>query len=144
MAGILISNSNSMQWLENSLVPFRIFFLAIFFLSIGLQINISFLQTNIGLILSIVIIILLINSVINALVFRLLKETWRNSIYAGAMLSQIGEFSLVLCLVAKDLKLVEDYWYQLTLAVVSITMLFTAVWIGVIRAFLFKQQKTRA
>jgi CPA2 family monovalent cation:H+ antiporter-2 len=139
MAGILIANSTSTRWLEHSLVPFRIFFLALFFLSIGLQINVRFLWANAGLILTIVVIILLINSVINALVFRLLKESWRNSIYAGAMLSQIGEFSLVLCLVAREQQLVDDYWYQLTLAVVSVTMLFTAVWISVIRAFIFRQ-----
>jgi hypothetical protein len=139
MAGILIANSTSTRWLEHSLVPFRIFFLALFFLSIGLQINVRFLWTHTGLILTIVLIILLINSVINALVFRLLKESWRNSISAGAMLSQIGEFSLVLCLVAREQQLVDDYWYQLTLAVVSVTMLFTAVWISVIRAFIFRQ-----
>jgi monovalent cation:H+ antiporter-2, CPA2 family len=73
-----------------------------------------------------VFIILLINSVINAIVFKLLKETWRNSIYAGAMLSQIGEFSLILCRVAKSLKLIDEYWYQLPLSVISVTMLFTA------------------
>lgn len=139
MAGILISNSTSTRWLEHSLVPFRVFFLALFFLSIGLQINLNFLWEHIGLIITIVFIILLINSVINALVFRLLKETWRNSIYAGAMLSQIGEFSLVLCLVAKNLNLMDAYWYQLTLAVVSVTMLFTSLWISIIRAFIFRQ-----
>ena len=139
LAGVLISSSASTQWLEHSLVPFRVFFLALFFLSIGLQINVRFLQEHMGLVMTFVLIIFLINSVINALVFRLLKETWRNSIYAGAMLSQIGEFSLVLCLVAKDLKLVEEYWYQLTLAVVSVTMLFTSLWISVIRAFIYQQ-----
>jgi monovalent cation:H+ antiporter-2, CPA2 family len=91
------------------------------------------------LILIMVVVILLINSVINALVFRLLKVSWRNSIYAGAMLSQIGEFSLVLCLVARQQQLVDGYWYQLTLAVISVTMLFTALWISIIRAFIFRQ-----
>jgi len=73
------------------------------------------------------------------LVFRLLKETWRNSVYAGAMLSQIGEFSLVLCLVAKYLNLMDAYWYQLTLAVVSVTMLFTSLWISIIQTFIYRQ-----
>jgi CPA2 family monovalent cation:H+ antiporter-2 len=139
MAGILIANSTSTQWLEHSLVPFRIFFLALFFISIGLQISVKFLMENLGLIITIVFIIFLINSITNAMVFRLLKETWANSIYAGALLSQIGEFSLVLCLVARDLKLVDEYWYQLTLTVVSVTMLLTAVWISIIRAFIFKR-----
>ena len=138
MAGIFISQSNSMQWLEQHLAPFRVFFLSLFFLSIGLQINIDFLTENAAMIMVIVLVILTVNSAINALVFRLLKESWRNSIYAGALLSQIGEFSLVICMVAKSQQMVDDFWYQLTLAVVSVTMLMTAIWINIIRRFIYR------
>lgn len=140
MGGLFISKSNSMQWLEMSLAPFRVFFLSLFFLSIGLQINVDFLTQHLLLIFSIVAIILLVNSTINAFVFRLLKESWQNSIYAGALLSQIGEFSLVLCMVANTQNLVNDFWYQLTLTVIAITMLMTAIWINIIRTFIYKQQ----
>jgi len=138
IAGIFISQSNSLQWLEGHLVPFRIFFLSLFFLSVGLQINIAFLAQHASLVMLIVLVILIVNSAINALVFRLLKESWRNSIYAGALLSQIGEFSLVLSMVAKSQQMVTDFWYQLTLAVVSVTMLLTAIWINIIRRFIYR------
>ena len=139
MAGIFISQSDSMQWLERHLVPFRVFFLSLFFLSIGLQINVDLLTEYSAMVMMIVLVILTVNSAINALVFRLLKESWRNSIYAGALLSQIGEFSLVLCMVAKSQQMVNDFWYQLTLAVVSLAMLMTALWINIIRTFIYKQ-----
>lgn len=138
IGGIIIAKSNSTQWLEAKLIPFRVFFLSLFFLSIGLQINGDFLIHHVGLIFLIVAIILLVNSAINAFVFRLLKVSWRNSIYAGALLSQIGEFSLVLCIVAKTQNLLNDFWYQLTLNVVSATMLLTAIWINIIRKFIYK------
>lgn len=138
IAGIFISQSNSMQWLDRHLMPFRIFFLSIFFLSIGLQINVDFLLSHMRLVLLIVTAILIINSVINALVFRVLNESWRNSIYAGALLSQIGEFSMVLCMVAKNQQMVSNFWYQLTLAVVTATMLLTAIWINIIRRFIYR------
>jgi len=138
IAGILISQSGSMNWLEGHLIPFRVFFLSLFFLAIGLQINIDFLFSHIWLVLLIVASILIINSAINALIFRILNESWRNSIYAGALLSQIGEFSLVLCMVAKNQQMVNDFWYQLTLAVVSATMLMTAIWINVIRKYIYR------
>jgi len=51
------------------------------------------------------------------------------------------EFSLVLCVIAKDLSLVDDFSYQLTLAVISITMLLSSGWITIIRAFLFGRSK---
>ncbi|MBT1697223.1 cation:proton antiporter [Fulvivirgaceae bacterium PWU4] len=137
-AGMTISQTRSTRWLDRSLVPFRIFFLSLFFFSVGLQIDVHFVSDNFSLIMTLVLSILLINSGINTLVFRLLRETWKNSVYAGALLSQIGEFSLILCIVAKELKLVDDFSFQLTLAVISITMLLTSAWIGIIRAFLFR------
>ncbi len=138
-AGMIISHTESTRWLDKSLVPFRIFFLSLFFVSIGLQIDLDFISDHFSLILSLVFSILIINSGINALVFRLLGETWKNSVYAGALLSQIGEFSLVLCTVAKELKLVDDFSFQLTLAVISITMVLTSAWISIIRTFSFQQ-----
>ena len=137
IAGILISQSSSMKWLDGHLMPFRVFFLSLFFVSIGLQINVAFLIRYLPLVLLLVAVILIINSAINAIVFRLLKESWRNSIYAGALLSQIGEFSLVLCMVARSQQMVIEFWYQLTLAVVSATMLMTAIWINIIRKYIY-------
>jgi monovalent cation:H+ antiporter-2, CPA2 family len=138
-AGMIISQTESTQWLSRSLVPFRIFFLSLFFFSIGLQIDFSFIHEHLSLILSLVLSILIINSGINALVFRLAGETWKNSVYAGALLSQIGEFSLVLCTVARQLELVDEFSFQLTLAVISLTMVLTSAWIGIIRAFIFRR-----
>jgi len=138
-AGIIISQAKATQWLGRNLIPFRIFFLSLFFFSIGLQINLNFVKDHLSLVVLIVLSILVINSGINTLVFRLLGETWKNSVYAGALLSQIGEFSLILCTVAKDLELVEEFSFQLTLAVISLTMLLTAAWINIIRRFLFRK-----
>jgi monovalent cation:H+ antiporter-2, CPA2 family len=138
-AGMIISQAESTRWLDKTLAPFRVFFISLFFLSVGLQIDITFIGKHLLLIVSLVLLIFVINSGINALVFRLLKESWKNSIYAGALLSQIGEFSLILCTVANELKLVDDFSFQLTLAVISLTMLLTAAWIAIIRGFLFQK-----
>jgi CPA2 family monovalent cation:H+ antiporter-2 len=137
-AGMIISQAESTRWLDKSLISFKVFFFSLFFFSVGLQIDLGFIGHNFPLILALVLAIFIINSVINALVFRLSKETWKNSVYAGALLSQIGEFSLVLCTVAKELKLVDDFSFQLTLAVISVAMVLTSAWIGIIRAFLFR------
>jgi CPA2 family monovalent cation:H+ antiporter-2 len=141
-AGMVISQADSTRWLDSNLAPFRVFFISLFFFSIGLQIDINFIVAHLSLIFSLVILIFVMNSGINAMVFKLLKETWKNSLYAGALLSQIGEFSLVLCAVGKGLGLVDEFSFQLTLAVISITMLLTSVWIGVIRGFLFRAAAT--
>ena len=143
LAGMIISQADATRWLVKSLIPFRIFFLSLFFFSICLQIDLNFLKDHLSLIILIVLSILAINSGINALVFRLIGESWKNSVYAGALLSQIGEFSLILCTVAKELNLVDNFSFQLTLAVISITMLLTSAWIDIIRRFLFRKTQVK-
>ena len=138
VAGILIGQDPSTKWLQHSLVPFRVFFLAFFFISVGLQLDLRFLAEHLGVICTIVLFILIINSLINALVFRALKVSWRDSVYAGALLSQVGEFSFVLSSTAFNLQLIGDYSYNIILSVIILTMVLTTGWIAVIRSLTFK------
>ena len=138
LAGIWIGQDKATKWLDHALVPFRVFFLAFFFLSVGLQLDLDFLRTHLGTISLITLSVLVINSLINAFIFRGMGSTWRDSVYAGALLSQIGEFSFVLVNVAITLGLIGDYSYQITLAVITVSMMLTAIWISIIQAFIFK------
>ncbi|WP_461044037.1 cation:proton antiporter domain-containing protein [Spirosoma harenae] len=140
VAGVLVNRSGATHWLEQSLHPFRVFFLALFFVAIGLQIEVGFLVEHWSLISGLVWLVLLINSLLGALAFRLVGSSWRDSVYAGALLSQLGEFSIVLSLSARQLGLINDFIYQLTLSVVALTMLITTLWIGIIRTFVFRSQ----
>jgi CPA2 family monovalent cation:H+ antiporter-2 len=138
LSGILIGNDKATKWLGRSLIPFRIFFMAFFFIAVGLQLDIVFFLENIGIILSISILVLFMNSLINTLLFRLTKNSWRDSLYGGALLSQIGEFSFVLITLAASLRLVENYFYQITLAVITLTMLLTTVWLMIIQKLIYR------
>jgi CPA2 family monovalent cation:H+ antiporter-2 len=137
LGGMLISKSDALQWFEKNLTPFRIFFISLFFISIGLQINLDFFLKHLSIISILILIVMLVNSAINVIAFRIMKVNWRDSMYAGALLSQIGEFSLVFCIVAKNQNIVGEYWYQLTLAVIAGTMLMSSIWINIIRNFIY-------
>ncbi len=137
VAGIIIGQDESTEKLKHNLNPFRVFFLALFFISIGLQLNTSFFIDNIGVILILVLFVMLINSLINSFVFKAMAMNWKDSVYVGALLSQIGEFSFVLSTTAFNLNIIEDYSYQITLSVIMLTMIFTSIWIWFIKRFLF-------
>lgn len=138
MAGIVIGQDKSTKWLDTALVPFRVFFMAFFFISVGLQINIDFFRESLVSILALTICILVINSLINTVVFRLTGHTWRDSLYAGALLSQIGEFSFVLMTVARDMGLVSNRVHQVILAVIALSMVLSAAWTKAIHKFIFR------
>jgi len=137
-SGILIGHDKATHWLGSSLIPFRVFFMAFFFLAVGLQLDINFFIQNAGTIILISFSVLFINSLINTILFKLTKNSWRDSLYAGALLSQIGEFSFILMTMAASLKLVENYTYQITLAVITSTMMLTTIWLMIIQRLIFR------
>lgn len=137
-AGILIGQDKATKWLGKSLIPFRVFFMVFFFLTIGLQLDIDFFIKNAGTIIMIAVTVLLLNSLINSILFSFTGNNWRDSIYAGALLSQIGEFSFVLVTLAAALGLVGSYIYQVTLAVITFTMLLTTIWLTIIQRLIYR------
>jgi CPA2 family monovalent cation:H+ antiporter-2 len=134
----VIGQDKATRWLGKSLIPFRVFFMAFFFLAIGLQLDVGFFAANAGTIVLVAISVLIINSLINSLLFKLSGNSWRDSIYAGALLSQIGEFSFVLLTLAASLGLVGDYMRQITLAVITSTMLLSSIWLAIIQKLIYK------
>jgi CPA2 family monovalent cation:H+ antiporter-2 len=137
-SGILIGHDKATHWLGSSLIPFRVFFMAFFFLAVGLQLDINFFIQNTGTIILISFSVLFINSLINTILFKLTKNSWRDSLYAGALLSQIGEFSFILMTMAASLKLVENFTYQITLAVITSTMMLTTIWLMIIQQLIYR------
>ncbi|MGV8162468.1 MAG: cation:proton antiporter [Candidatus Nanoarchaeia archaeon] len=129
VAGLMVSALKETEWIHDSLNPFRIVFVAIFFISIGLLIDLSFLLENLLSVLILVGVVLFINTFINAGVIYFLKNTWKDSLYAGAMLSQVGEFSFLLVAIGFGKGILGIYEYQLTIQVIALSLLLSPVWI---------------
>ena len=107
--------------------------MALFFVSIGMLVDLRFVVQNLPEILAIVLSVFLINSLVMASLFRLFRHGWRAAFYAGALLSQIGEFGFVLVLTGKNMDFVSDYVYQLTLSIITFTLLLSPLWISFVK-----------
>ncbi len=130
LAGMLIGVARETTWVQTRLDPFRVVFVALFFVSIGGLVDLHFFAAHLALIGSLVGLVLLTNWVINTLTFRLLGESWAHSVYSGALLSQIGEFSFVLAAVGLQVGTIGDFAYQLTIAVIAVSLLLAPTWIS--------------
>lgn len=133
VAGIVVGAARETEWVHSVLYPFQVLFLALFFVSIGLMVDLQFIATHAGLILGLMVAVVLTNTLVNALILRTLGRTWRNSFYGGALLSQVGEFSFVLAAVGLQSGLIEEFAYQVTVAVVALSLLAAPAWIGMAR-----------
>lgn len=129
MGGIIVSATKATKWVQESLHAFQILFVSLFFVYVGMIIDLHFLWNNIWIILLLVVSVLVINTLINGLVFMSFKIPWRQSFYAGALLSQIGEFSFVIGTVGYEQGIIGDFTFQLILSTIALTLFFSPFWI---------------
>jgi CPA2 family monovalent cation:H+ antiporter-2 len=130
VGGIVVGAAQEDEWIHDSLFPFHVFLLALFFVSVGMLIRLDFILEHAGIIGILLAAAVLTNTLVNMLIFRFLGRSWSNSLYGGATLSQIGEFSFVLAAVGLQSGLIENFGYQVTIAVIALSMLVSPAWIA--------------
>ncbi len=129
VGGLLVSAARETHWVQRALEPLKIVFVALLFVSMGMLMDLQFIQHNIWLLLALLLGVLLTNTFINAVILRLFGNSWPLSLYSGALLSQIGEFSFVLATVGLQAGVITQFGYQATIALIALTLLASPVWI---------------
>ncbi len=129
IAGIYVRSTRETDWIHITLEPFYIFFVAIFFVSVGMMLDLKFLVNNWGIIFLLVGLVFILNTAINTGMMRLLGESWKESLFGGAMLAQVGEFSFVILSVGERTGIVTNFTYQTILALITVTLILSPAWI---------------
>lgn len=137
VAGVYIGRTNAFHWLENVLRPFKIFFVALFFVSVGLMLDLPYIREHYLFILLMGAAVLLINSLLTAVVFRCLRFSVKESIYAGALLSQTGEFGLLACSLAYQLGIINHDFFKSALAITGLSLLLSTIWMTTLRKLIY-------
>ncbi len=135
MAGIYVRATRETDWIHVTLEPFYIFFVAIFFVSVGMMLDLDFVIENWGIILLLVSLVFILNTAVNTGMMRILGQPWRDSLLGGAMLAQVGEFSFVILSVGGQSGIVSDFTYQTILALITLTLILSPAWIALFRKF---------
>ncbi len=136
IGGIVLSSTKSTQWVHDSLSAFKVLFVALFFVSIGMLIDLNFLRENALIIGVLVVLVFLLNGSVNMIVMKVFHEDWKTSIYAGALLSQIGEFSFVLGSIGFKAGIIQDYAYQIIISTIALSLLLSPFWITGVKKIL--------
>ncbi len=139
IAGIILSATKSTAWVNHSLHAFKTMFVALFFVSIGMLIDLQFLKENAVIIGSLVLIVFIVNNAINILIMRMFCKNWKISLYAGALLSQIGEFSFILGSAGFYSGIIDKHDYKLVISIIALTLFFSPFWINLSRKIIGKE-----
>jgi len=125
VAGVLISESEYAYEAIAEIRPLRDIFATLFFVSLGMLIDLRFLLDNIGSVIAVVAAIIVGKFAISSLVPLIFRYTTKTILFTGAGLFQIGEFSFVLAAIALGAGVIPKDVYDLTLSCAVITILLT-------------------
>ncbi|MCU0285415.1 MAG: NAD-binding protein, partial [Acidobacteria bacterium] len=98
-------------------------FNSIFFISIGMMINLSVTLGYTSIILTITPAIIIIKTLLTLLVVRILKFPFRTALITGFSLAQIGEFSFVLSRIGKESRIIDEEIFQVFIAAAVLTIM---------------------
>lgn len=125
LAGVVLANSEFRHQLEADLKPFKGLLLGVFFMTVGVGIDITVLAAEPGLIVGLTLALIALKALVLlgiALVFHL---PWRDRWLFTFGLAQGGEFGFLIVSFALQQAILTDPQAQTTLLVISLSMLLT-------------------
>ncbi len=125
VAGLMISESEFSHQVFADIIPLKDAFISIFFVSIGLLLNVQLVLEVPTLIVFLILGIVVIKSGIIVLVIIFMKFPTRTALITGLSLAQVGEFSFVLASVGIINNILSPEYYHAFLASSIFTMLLT-------------------
>ncbi len=125
LAGLVISDSDYAHQAMAELLPFRDIFISIFFVAVGMLVDLEFLRSHPWLTMIGIAAVMGGKTLAAATGPVLMGYSGRVSLLAGLAVAQIGEFSFVLAKEGRKLDLLGDSVYQPFLAIAVGTMLIT-------------------
>lgn len=131
LAGLLLARSQYSMSVISGILPYRDVFMSLFFISVGMMLNINYFAQHFILITICAIIFVLTKSLLTLPAVLIQGYPLRTAIITALFLAQVGEFSFVLAAQGLNAKLFDMNSYQLFLAVSVITMMLTPGLMGI-------------
>jgi glutathione-regulated potassium-efflux system protein KefB len=125
VAGVMLAESPYRHELEGDVEPFRSILLGLFFLAVGMMLDLGTIAAQPVLVVGLALSVIFIKCLIIASLARAFGNDWPRSVRLGLLLSQAGEFGFVLFAQASVAQLILPEAASLFGAVVTLSMVAT-------------------
>ncbi|GAA3892659.1 monovalent cation:proton antiporter-2 (CPA2) family protein [Sphingomonas limnosediminicola] len=125
VAGVVLAESPYRHELESDVEPFRSILLGLFFLSVGMLLDLRLISQRPLMVIGLAAAVILIKTILLTGLSRAFRCSWTRSFRLGLLLSQAGEFGFVLFAQATSALLITSTAASLFTAVVTISMAAT-------------------
>lgn len=125
LAGLALSESEYSHQVFSEVLPFRDTLSSLFFISIGMLLDLQFLREYTALLTMSVICVMTLKFLSSFLPTFVAGYPMRIAVFVGGSLIQIGEFSFLLADRGRAVGVIDPMMYQLFLATAVVTMVLT-------------------
>lgn len=125
IAGVMLADTPYRHELEADVEPFRSILLGLFFMIVGMMLDLSAIAERPLFVAAMAIMLIAVKSGIIFLVARLFRANWREALALGLLLSQGGEFGFVLFTQATGAMLIDPEAASLFGAIITLSMVTT-------------------
>ena len=125
IAGLIISESEYGLQALSDVLPFRAVFSGIFFISIGMLLDVSAVMTELGVLVALLAVLFALKVTVAAVSVLAVGGTTSTALISGLTLAQIGEFSILLASEGLRLGLFREGDYQHFLSAAVLSMMAT-------------------
>jgi glutathione-regulated potassium-efflux system protein KefB len=125
LAGVLLSESSFRHQLEADIEPFRGILLGLFFLAVGMSLDLAVVAANWQLVAFYVVAYMLVKALAIYAVARLLKTAHPEALERAVLMAQGGEFAFVLYAAATAVGIITGEQNSILSAIVIVSMVLT-------------------
>ncbi|MCH8918341.1 MAG: cation/H(+) antiporter [Alphaproteobacteria bacterium] len=129
LAGLVLGNTRGLRPLIEAAKPIEGLLMMVFFLSIGLLIDLDYIWANLGEVLLWLAVVTLVKTALNIAILRLQGQPWQRAFLAGVVLGQVGEFSFLVAAAGATAGLVAPEHSRLIVAIVALSLLVSPIWL---------------
>jgi len=144
LAGLLVADSPYRHQVEADIEPFRGLLLGLFFMTVGLSIDLPFVADHLGHVFGLVAGLIIVKAALISLCAIAIGIGAIESFRVGVLLAQTGEFAFVVFSRADELNLLERDQSQTLVAAVVLSMALTPALAGLGRAVALSWRKKTA
>jgi monovalent cation:proton antiporter-2 (CPA2) family protein len=135
IAGVMLADSPYRHELEADVEPFRSILLGLFFLAVGMLLDLGAIAERPFFVLAMAIALIATKTGVIMAIGLAFKMTWRQAFALGLLLSQGGEFGFVLFAQAQAGLLIDPEAASLFGAIITLSMATTPFLMGITRRF---------
>lgn len=125
LAGVVLSESSFRHQLEADIEPFRGLLLGLFFLAVGMSLDLDVVWSDWALVLGAVVGLMLLKAFLVYGIARVLRTNHRDAVHRALLMAQGGEFAFVLYAAASDADLLDGRTLAVLTAAVILSMAVT-------------------